>query len=210
MQKVVPAILTADPVDLQGKLTILKGHTNWIHIDIMDGKFVPNTSVSLFELGEAYEYFNLEIHLMVTDPEKYFEDCKAIGAKRVIFHFEATENPAHVLAEIEKYEFQKGIALKLETSPNALAPFQERIGSILLMSIEPGFQGQDFVPSVLEKAKETKRLFPNRALTMDGGIGEENIKDAFAAGVDYVVVGSRIVKTENPPEALRKLEAIVP
>ena len=100
MQKVIPAILTADSVELRDGLRVLREQTKWVHIDIMDGKFVPNTSINLFELGEANLFFNLEMHLMVENPEKYFEDCKEIGAKRVIFHAEATEDIARVLEKM--------------------------------------------------------------------------------------------------------------
>ena len=115
MQKVVPAILTADPVELSEGLKVLKSQTNWVHIDIMDGKFVPNTSINLFELGEASQFFNLEIHLMVENPEKYFEDCKEIGAKRVLFHLESTENSTAILQKMSGHGFQKGIAINPET-----------------------------------------------------------------------------------------------
>ena len=200
MQKVIPAILATDPADLQEKLQILKGNTNWVHIDIMDGKFVPNTSVNLFELGEAAQRFNLEIHLMVQEPEKYFEDCAAISAKRVICHWEVKPN---LLGE---HPFQKGIALNPETE---LPAFEAEPSSILLMSVHPGFQGQEFVSSVLEKAKQVREKFPEMLVGMDGALGEKNIKQAFDAGINYAVVGSNIVKAENPAEALKNLEEMI-
>ncbi|MCH8986829.1 ribulose-phosphate 3-epimerase [Patescibacteria group bacterium] len=200
MQKVIPAILATDPADLQEKLQILKGNTNWVHIDIMDGKFVPNTSVNLFELGEAAQRFNLEIHLMVQEPEKYFEDCAAISAKRVICHWEVKPN---LLGE---HPFQKGIALNPETE---LPAFEAEPSSILLMSVHPGFQGQEFVSSVLEKAKQVREKFPEMLVGMDGALGEKNIKQAFDAGINYAVVGSNIVKAESPAEALKNLEEMI-
>jgi len=200
MQKVVPAILTADPSVLKEQLGILKGHSNWVHIDIMDGKFVPNTSISLFELGEAAQFFNLEIHLMVADPKKYFEDCAAISAKRVICHWEATHDISG------DYPFQKGIAFSPDT---AIPPLEQKPDSILVMSVHPGFQGQEFVPSALEKAKEAKSRFPQILVGVDGAIGEENIKDAFSAGIDYTVIGSRIWKAEEPIEALKGYQKMI-
>jgi len=200
MQKVIPAILAIDPADLQKKLQMLKGHTNWIHIDIMDGKFVPNTSVNLFELGEAAQHFNLEIHLMVQEPEKYFEDCAAIHAKRVICHWEANPNLAG------EHPFQKGIALNPETE---VPSFETKPNSILLMSVHPGFQGQEFVSSALEKAKHIREKFPEMLMGMDGALGKENIKQAFEAGINYAVVGSNIVKAENPAQALKNLEEMI-
>src|SRR3989344_9690403 len=128
MQKVVPAILTADPVELIEGLRVLKGEASWVQIDIMDGKFVPNTSVNLFELGEAAQFFNLEIHLMVEHPEKYLEDCSGIGAKRVIFHAEAVDSPEVVLQKMEEYGFQKEIAVNPPTPALKLASYIEKPG----------------------------------------------------------------------------------
>lgn len=200
MQKVIPAILTADPANLQKKLQMLKEHTKWVHIDIMDGKFVPNTSINLFQLGETAQQFNLEIHLMVQNPEKYFEDCAAIHAKRVIYHWEANPNFS------DDHPFQKGIALNPETE---IPSFETEPGSILLMSVHPGFQGQEFVSSALEKAKQVREKFPEMLVGMDGALDQENIKQAFEAGINYAVVGSNIIKAEDPAQALKNLEEMI-
>ena len=209
MQRVVPAILTANPKELSNDLTVLRGQTSWVHIDIMDGKFVPNTSLSLSELGEASEFFNLEIHLMVQDPEKYFKDWQGIGAKRVIFHWEATDNPEKVLQEMGAYPFYKSMALNSETSVSKLAPYIDKINSVLLLSVIPGFQAQEFISSVLEKTPEVRVLSSEVLIGLDGGINKTNIKEIFEAGADYVGVGSAIMKAENPTEALRELEDMV-
>jgi len=201
MQKVIPAILTSDPADLREKLQSLKEHTKWVHIDIMDGKFVENASITLSQLGEASQHFNIEIHLMVQEPEKYFEDCAAIHAKRVICHWEA--NKPDLSGE---HPFQKGIALNPETE---IPIFETEPDSILLMSVHPGFQGQEFIPSVLEKAKQIREKFPEMLIGMDGALGEENIKQAFEAGINYAVVGSTIIKAQDPAQALKNLEEMV-
>ena len=154
MQRIVPAILTQDSEELRKTLTLLKDHTKWVHIDVADGKFVQNTTVSLHELGEAYQFFNLEIHLMVQDPSKYFSDCEGIGAKRVIFHYEATGSMDDTFKMSEKHEFQKGLAVNPETQLEAVQPYFEKVDSLLLMSIHPGFQGQEFILDSLEKINE--------------------------------------------------------
>ena len=197
MQKIVPAILTADPADLQEKLELFRGHSNWMHIDIMDESFVPGRTVNLFELGEASKFFNLEIHLMVQDPFKYFEDCRSIGAKRVIFHREAIKKEEPMLSEFDSHGFQKGIALNMGTSLESIGPYAKNISSMLLMAIEPGAQGRPFDEKVLPKVKKTKRMYPDLLLGVDGGIGKENIQSVFASGADYVVVGSEIMRAEN-------------
>ncbi len=208
MQKIIPAILTNDPQELDVMLNALKEQTNWVHIDIIDGKFVENTTVNLFALEEAHQYFNLEIHLMVQNPEKYFEDCEAIGAKRVIFHYEATNNIEKVL-QIGALKFQLGIALNPETSADVLKNVQGKFDTILLMSVHPGFQGQPFAPEVLGKIKNARELFSNLTLGVDGAVSKENIKEIFSAGASYVTIGSRIVRAENPGEALREFEQMV-
>jgi len=209
MQKIIPAILTSDSEKLRESLKVLKEQTHWVHIDIMDGKFVPNTSVNLFELGEASQFFRMEIHLMVENPEKYFEDCKGIGAKRAIFHEEATEDVEMVLQKMEEHGFQKEIAINPSTPVSKLAPYIEQLDAVLIMSVNPGFQEQKFIPEVLSKIAEIRQLKQDMVIGLDGGINEENIKQVFEAGVDYVNVGSAIMKSEDPGGVLRHLEEIV-
>ena len=209
MQKIIPAILTSDPAELLEGLRVLKGEASWVQIDIMDGKFVPNTSVNVFELGEACQFFNLEIHLMVENPEKYLEDCKGIGAKRVIFHLEATDDPEAVLRKMEEYGFQKAIALNPATPVSKLAPYIEKLDAILLMSVNPGFQAQEFIPDVLKKIPEIRRLKQDILIGLDGGVNTENIKGVFEAGADYACVGSAVMKSADPVAALRHLEEIL-
>lgn len=211
MQKVIPAILTQDPADLKEKLEMLKGHTNWVHIDIMDGSFVPGRTVNLFELGEASEFFNLEIHLMVEAPFKYFEDCKEVGAKRVVFHAEAVENIPAFLEKAKSFEFQKSVALgpnlaKLSLEKLSLAKFG--LSGVLLMGIEPGAQGREFISSVLEKIQDVRGR-TSYVVGVDGGVRKGNIKEVFRAGADYAVVGSEIVQAEHPIEVLKSLEEMV-
>ncbi|MBI2642568.1 MAG: ribulose-phosphate 3-epimerase [Candidatus Wildermuthbacteria bacterium] len=206
MQKVIPAILTADPKELKEKLELFKGESQWMHIDIMDGKFVPNTSVSLFALEDSHEFFNLEIHLMVQNPESYLEDCKEVGAKRVVFHTEAVENTTAFLEKAKQFEFQTAVALNPET---ATSPFPAALKNVLLMAIHPGFQGQEFLPLVLQKIADTKKVFSGLLLGVDGGVKKENIQSIFQAGADYAVVGSAIMQTQDPVAAFKALEEMV-
>lgn len=211
MQKVIPAILTQDPQELKARLELFRGKSQWMHIDIMDGTFVPGKTVNLFELGEAYEFFNLEIHLMVEDPFKYFEDCSDIRAKRVVFHAEAVENLPAFLEKAKNFEFQKSVALgpnvaKLRLGKLSLATFG--LSGILLMGIEPGAQGRKFIPSVLENIQDVRGR-ASYVIGVDGGVKKENIKKVFQAGADYAVVGSEIMQAEQPLEVLRSLQEMV-
>lgn len=209
MQKIVPAILTKDPGELQLQLELLKNNTKWVQIDIMDGRFVPETSVNISELGEAYQSFNLEIHLMVQDPQTYLDDCKGAGAKRVFFHLEGTKEPERVLSLMEKYSFQKGIAINPETPLDKVQTFAKTLDALLLLSIVPGAQGREFIPGVLRKIPLVREFSPKVLLGMDGGINKENIKQAFQAGVDYVAVGSGMWQTENPIETFTHLNEMI-
>ena len=206
MQKVIPAILTSDSKELKEKLELFKGESQWMHIDVMDGKFVPNTSASLFALEDASEFFNLEIHLMVQNPAAYLEDCREIGAKRVVFHAETVENISAFLEKAQQFEFQTAVALNPET---AISPFPEVLRNVLLMAIHPGFQGQKFLPLVLQKIADTKKLSPQLIVGVDGGVKKENIQSVFQAGADYAVVGSGVMEAEDPVVAFKALEEMV-
>lgn len=209
MQKIVPAILTKDVEDLQAKLKVLQGLTEWVQIDIMDGKFVPNTSIAITELADASAAFSFEIHLMVKNPEQYLADCKAVGAKRVIFHLEGAQNPREVLEKMEGYGFEKGIALNPETSVDVLSALKGRFDSVLFLTVIPGAQGHEFIPSVLEKVKRARELFSEIRIGVDGGVKEGNIREVLESGVDYAVIGSGIWKTDNPKETLLRLQSMV-
>ncbi|MBI2113390.1 MAG: ribulose-phosphate 3-epimerase [Candidatus Wildermuthbacteria bacterium] len=209
MQKVFPAILTKDPEVLKKDLALFKDQARWIHIDIMDGIFVPNTSVSIFELGTAYEYFNLEFHLMVKDPAKYFEDCKEAGAKRVVLHAESAGGLSQTIEKAKAYPFQVGIALNPETRAQDILPYAKSIVSVLIMGIHPGFQGREFLASTFEKIQEIKKNAPNLLVGADGGVGKDNIKELFVAGAEYVAVGSNVVQQQDPLQAFRELEEMV-
>ena len=212
MQKIIPAILTADSADLQKKLELFRGRSKWMHIDIMDGIFVPGRTISLSEVGEASEFFNLEIHLMVEDPFKYFEDCSGIGAKRVIFHAEAVKDIPLFLETTKGFAFQKGVALspnlvKLSFSKLSLTKFG--LSGVLLMGVHPGSQGQEFLPLVLQKITAVKESAPKLLVGVDGGIKKENIKSVFKAGADYAVVGSVIMRAKDPLSVFKSLEEMV-
>ena len=209
MQKVIPAILTSDPEDLRAKLQLFKGESKWMHIDIMDGKFVPNISVSVRDLKEVAGDFRLEIHLMVQNPQAYLEDCKAVGAARIIIHQEVAGDIEKALREMKAYGLQAGIALNPATPADAITRYANDVASVLAMAVNPGSQGQEFMSSMLGKIMVMKKDFPHLLIGVDGGVGEANISQILQAGAEYVVVGSKIFAAEDPREAFRKLEEMI-
>lgn len=209
MQHIIPAILEANAVDLAKKLTVLAGNTQWVHIDVMDGLFVQETSAPVSALEKLEDGFDYEIHLMVQDPASYFAACAAALAKRVVFHIEGAKDVERVFQDMQKYSFERGIALNPETPVPAVKKWQHQIDALLLMGVHPGKQGQEFIPAVLEKMRALRMFSPDVLLGVDGGVGSDTIEKVFEAGADYVVVGSGIWKSKDPIAALRKLEAMV-
>ena len=198
MKKIIPAILTKDPAQLQSKLEKLRGIADWVQIDIMDGKFVDNTSVSLEDVAAApaAKDFSLEAHLMVEAPKGYFAQCQQAGIKRVIFHAEAGDME-NVFFEAGSYNFRMGVALNPQTPIGKILPYVEKLDVVLLMSVNPGFGGQEFMPEVLDKIKELRQTLPDVKIEVDGGLNPDNVNIVSEAGADFLVVGSGLFDSEN-------------
>jgi len=206
MKEIIPAILTNNLQDLKRKLEKLIGLFGWVQIDLMDGKFVPNTSIGLEELARVSIKLNLEIHLMVMNPENFFSQCQRVGAKRVVFHLEATKNPDYVLKQMERFNFQRGIALNPETSPEQLRPYLDRLDSVLILGVHPGFQGQKFIPEVLKKVEKIRKLAPKVKIGIDGGINLENVEIVAKFDPDFLIIGSALFKESNLKQTLKKFK----
>ncbi len=206
IQKIIPAILTDNPEDLRKKLGFLRGQSEWVHIDIMDETFVPRASVPIDALKEFSGQFLFEAHLMVADPVKYFGACAAAGVHRLVFHLEAADDPSNTLEAMGAYGFQRGIAMNPATPVSAIAPYLALADSVLLLGVEPGAQGNPFIPEVLQKAIALKG---QTTIGVDGGVGKENILKVFTAGADYAVVGSAIWQSEHPVEIFRAMQNMV-
>lgn len=191
VKKIIPAILTNNVADLQSKLQQVQGLTDWVQIDIMDGKFVDNTSISIEDVFKVkpIKDFSVEAHLMVQNPASYFLLCQENNIKRVIFHIE-TFDMKNALSQAQKFSFQKGLALNPETPIKEIIPYIDKIDVAVLMSVNPGLQGQEFILETLQKISELKKIAPRLPIEVDGGINLNNIKMISEAGADYLVVGS--------------------
>ena len=199
MTKIVPAILTNDSADLEVKIRQAEQFTDIAQIDIMDGKFVPSRSIGSEDLKKIKTRLYLEVHIMAVDPERYFQGFTEAGAKRILFHFEATDKPAELIKELREMNISPGIVINPQTPVEAVKPFFKDIDILLLMAVNPGFYGAPFIPEVLDKAREISKMGKNFILSLDGGVKLENFLDIVNAGVEQIDIGSAIFKG-NPGE----------
>ncbi|MEK9148921.1 MAG: ribulose-phosphate 3-epimerase [Candidatus Desantisbacteria bacterium] len=206
--KIVPAVLT-DKLDELRRMVSEAEFCELLHIDIMDGRFVPTKSITAVDLASCKTKIPMEAHLMVENPEDYIKPFKSAGAMRFIFHFEATDKPEGVIEEIKDNGLEAGLAINPDTSLKSIKHLLEKIDYLLLMSVYPGFYGAKFVGGVLDKAVKVKRLKPELLLGMDGGIKADNIKIIKEAGVDLADVGSYIFKADNPEVAYNELKRLI-
>ncbi len=208
-----PSILASDLTDLKNILHLLENQVELLHLDIMDGHFVPTLS-----FGEVYANvlrqhtkIPFDVHLMVQNPEKEVPKYFDFNPFVITFHYEATHFPVRLANEIKKKNIKAGISINPKTPIEHLEPFLEDIDLVLIMSVEPGFYGQKLIPSSIQKISKLKELILNKNLKtlieVDGGITENNIKKILDAGADIIVAGSAIFKG-NIQDNLKKLKWI--
>ena len=182
--------------------------TDYIHVDVMDGKFVKNKTLSFSELKEIHRYTNkrLDVHLMVKKPWKYIDDYATLNTEYITFHVE-TKNVEKTLDLIDSYSIKKGLSIKPETDLDELDPYLENIDLILLMSVNPGKGGQTFMDETIYRIKELKKKLKEHnshaLISVDGGINEEVAKKLGNA--DILVSGSYVINSENYEETINKL-----
>ncbi len=205
---IIPAILTNNKTDLINKLSVLEkiGMIKWAQIDIMDNKFVPYRSVGVDELQDIKTTLSLEAHLMVLNPETYYQKLQSSAFKRVIFHIESTPNTIQNIEIAKEYGLEVGVALNPETSFSTLESIINLIDLVLFLGVRPGQQGQVFIENVLEKINNVRSIYPELVISLDGGISKDNIAKIFKSGVDHMVVGSAIWKNNKPLENYQELQ----
>lgn len=192
---VSPSVLSADFARLEQECKSLeKCGADWIHCDVMDGNFVPNITFGMPVIKSLRRcvVLPLDVHLMIDRPERYVEQFAEAGADIITFHLEATKNVSETLRLIHSCGKKAGISIKPDTPIGALTPYRGLFDMVLVMSVEPGFGGQQFIPSALDKIRRAKQLFPNVLVEVDGGITTDNAKQVIDAGVDVIVAGSAV------------------
>jgi ribulose-phosphate 3-epimerase len=207
--RIIPAILTDDPQVLKDMLQQSSTFTDYVQVDIMDGKFVPSRSITWQQISGISININWEAHLMVENPEEVLEHFKEAGASKAIFHYEATPNPSQVISKARKMGLKVGIAVNPETQVERILPLTGELDSVLFLAVHPGFYGAKFIPEVLDKITELRKARPNLQIGIDGGIKESNVVQIAKSGVDEICVGSAIFMQPKPGESYRKLETLV-
>ncbi|NLD16055.1 MAG: ribulose-phosphate 3-epimerase [Tissierellia bacterium] len=209
-----PSIMTANFLALQSDLdAIEKAGVKFLHLDVMDGNFVPNISFGpkiISDISKRYN-FTFDAHLMVNNPENLIEDFAKAGCDYITIHPEATSHVHRQIQLIKSLGKKAGISLNPATPINNLEYLLDDIDLILIMSVNPGFGGQSFIPSIIEKIKQTSEMIKNKniILEVDGGIKLNNVKEVIEAGATAVVVGSAIFDGIKPEENAREFLRIL-
>ncbi len=208
---IAPSILSADFGNLEKSINFVK-ETKWLHVDVMDGHFVPNITIGPVVVKGLRKYTSqvLDTHLMISEPAKYLKEFIKAGSDRITFHIETTSSPKKVIKLIRDNGAKVGISIKPKTSVDTIKDYISLIDQVLVMSVEPGFGGQKFMPNSLEKIKEISLLREkynqDLLIVVDGGINRETALLCKEAGANVLVAGSYIFGSDDPNERIRTLK----
>lgn len=213
MSKIIaPSILSADFAHLGRDIEMINNSdAEWFHVDVMDGVFVPNISFGfpVMKSLKKHAQKTLDVHLMIVQPERYIQDFADAGADVLTVHLEASTHLHRTLQQIKNAGMKAGVALNPHTSIYALMDVLEEIDLVCLMSVNPGFGGQKFIPQTLKKTEtlknEISRLGCNTLIEIDGGVSLHNAGDLFRAGADVLVAGNTVFSSDNPSQTITDL-----
>ena len=212
---VAPSMLSADFANLGKDIDMVNQNGDIFHLDIMDGVFVPNISYGtpVIKAITARATIPVEAHLMIVEPQKFIKDYKDMGVAAISVHYEACTHLDRVVNQIKELGMNAGVAINPHTSVNLLEDIVKVSDFILVMSVNPGFGGQKFIPYTTQKIRDLKKIIqdnnPNCLIEVDGGVGLSNIVELSRAGADIVVAGNAVFSSKNPAETIKKLQGLL-
>ncbi|MDX1684156.1 MAG: ribulose-phosphate 3-epimerase [Saprospiraceae bacterium] len=212
---VAPSLLAADFTRLSEEVRMFdQSEGDWLHLDVMDGHFVPNISFGIPVIRSVRELTQkpFDVHLMISDPDRYLEAFKDAGANVLTVHYEACDHLHRTVTAIRELDMMAGVAINPHTSVESLEDVLEEIDLVCMMSVNPGFGGQKFIYRTLNKIKRLKTIIIERNLNVkievDGGVGLQNAEAIVKAGGDVLVAGSSVFKSDDPSKAISDLKAV--
>ncbi len=203
--KIAPSILSADFGKLNEEIDTIEPYSDMIHVDIMDGQFVPNITIGAPVVKTIKSEKPLDVHLMIEEPEKFLKEFAEAGAGIITVHAEACRDLSATIDEIHGLGVKAGVSLKPGTGVEAVKDVLSKLDMVLVMTVEPGFGGQKFMPEMLEKVRTLRAMRPELDIEVDGGINAETSKMAIEAGANVLVAGSYIFGAVDRKAAIEGL-----